>query len=145
MLDHAARTGEGGPAAGACGRRGLAPVTVDRLIRCCHLCVQLQRDGREFVSSREMGELLGCGPSQVRKDLSMLGKLGTRGYGYRLAGLLHALEDLLRGGPVTAVLIGTGALGAALLTRGDFARDGFRFVAAFDTDPGRAGTRCAGG
>lgn len=140
---HAAGKKAGRPRAGASRPRNLAPVTVDRLIRCHRLCVRLKRDGREFVSSREIGELLGCRPSLIRKDLSRLGKLGTRGYGYRVAELLAALEGLLGcKGPRNAVLIGAGALGAALLTHGGFARDGFRFVAAFDVDPDRVGTRC---
>ena len=129
----------------AFGRRDLAPVTVDRLIRCCRLCARLRDDGREFISSWELGELLGCRPSLIRKDFSRLGRLGTRGHGYRIAGLIDVLKDLLgRGGPVTAVLVGTGSLGAALLARGDRALNGFRFIAAFDFDPSRAGTRCDG-
>jgi redox-sensing transcriptional repressor len=140
---HAADTDDLEPRAR--GRCRLAPVTVDRLIRCCRLCAQIRDEGREFVSSREIGELLGCRPSLIRKDLARLGKLGTRGHGYRIAGVLRVLEGLLGGGgPVIAVIVGTGALGAALLTRGRFARDGFRFAAAFDTDPSRAGTRCDG-
>jgi redox-sensing transcriptional repressor len=123
----------------------LAPVTVDRLIRCRRLCVRLRRDGRQSISSRELGDLLGCTPSLIRKDFSSLGRLGTRGHGYRIAGLLAVLEELLgRGGPVTAVLVGAGAPGAVLSTRGGIVRDGLRFLAAFDFDPSRAGTRWDG-
>ena len=138
-------TEAGAPGTRACGPRHLAPVTIDRLVRCHRLCVRLQKEGRESVSSRELGELLGCRPSLIRKDFSRLGTLGTRGHGYRVAELLCAFEELLGGGePTNVVLIGTGVLGAALLTHGAFARDGFRFVAAFDFDPSRAGTRCDG-
>ncbi len=137
---HAADAGEWGIR--TCGRNRLALVTVERLIRCRRLCMQLQRDGREYVSSQELGKLLGCGPSAIRRDFAKLGKLGARGKGYRIARLIRLLEGLLGGGPVTAVLIGTAGLAASLLTRGGFARDLFRFVAAFDFDPGRAGARC---
>jgi redox-sensing transcriptional repressor len=140
---HAADMDEAGTTAHR--RRGVAPVTVGRLIRCHHLCTQLRRDGRERVSSGEIGHSLGCRPSLIRKDFSRVGKLGTRGHGYRIAGLLRVLEEFLGGGrPVAAVLVGTGALGAALLSRGGFARDGLRFLAAFDFDPSRAGARCDG-
>jgi len=138
-------TEAGAPDSRACGPRRPAPVTIDRLVRCHRLCVRLHEEGRESVSSRELGERLGCKPSLIRKDLSRLGTLGTRGHGYRVAGLLHAFEEFLGGGePTNAVLVGTGALGIALLTNGGFVRDGFRFVAAFDFDPSRAGTRCDG-
>lgn len=130
---------------GARDRYGLPPVTVDRLIRCCRLCMRLERDGREFTSSRELGELLGCKSSLIRRDFSRLGKLGTLGHGYRLAGLIHDLKEVLGiCGPVTAVLVGAGLLGAALLARGGGAYDGFRFLAAFDFDPSKAGTNCDG-
>jgi redox-sensing transcriptional repressor len=128
----------------AARRDRLAQVTADRLIRCRRICIRLRREGREFVSSRELGAILGNRPSLVRKNLSALGRLGTRGCGYRVEGLLRALDEFLGAGTTAAVLVGTGSAGAALLSGGGLARRGFRFVAAFDFDPARAGARCEG-
>lgn len=122
-------------------RRGLAPVTIDRLIRCYHLCTQLQDEGTEVAFSREIGGRLGCSPSIVRKDLARLGQLGTRGHGYRVAELKALLGHALGIGRArNAILIGAGGLGTALLNYSGFERQGFRFTAVFDADPEKIGT-----
>jgi redox-sensing transcriptional repressor len=101
--------------------------------------------GREFTSSQELGERLGCNPSQIRKDFSRIGRLGTRGSGYRVAELEGVLARLLgKGQSWNVVLVGAGNLGTALLSYGGFKRQGFRFVAVFDADPGKVGTMLGG-
>lgn len=126
-------------------QHSLPSVTVDRLVRCCRLCARLKAEGKEYTSSYEIGERLGCGPSQVRKDLSKLGRLGTRGSGYRVSELQEALGRVLgRGRSCNVVLVGAGNLGRALLRYGGFEQEGFRFVAVFDVDPGKVGTRLGG-
>ena len=126
---------------GTFNRRGLAPVTVGRLVRCYHLCAQLQDEGTEVTFSREIGQRLGCSPSLVRKDLSRLGRLGTRGSGYRVAELKTVLGQALGIGKArNAILVGGGGLGTALLNSWGFERQGFRFTAVFDADPKKIGT-----
>ncbi len=123
-------------------QHGLPSVTVDRLVRCHRLCVRLNAEGREFTSSQEIGERLGYSPSQVRKDFSRLGRLGTRGSGYRVGELQNVLGRVLgKGRSWNVVLVGAGNLGSALLTYGGFERQGFRFVAVFDADPDKVGTK----
>jgi len=120
-------------------------VTVDRLAHCHHLCAKLKAEGREFTSSQEIGHRLGYSPSQVRKDFARLGKLGTRGAGYRIDELQNVLRRILGKGRLwNVVLVGAGNLGRALVSYGGFQRQGFRFVAVFDADPSKVGTRLAG-
>jgi redox-sensing transcriptional repressor len=126
-------------------QRGLSSVAVDRLVRCHRLCVQLKAEGRESTSSQEIGESLGYGPSQVRRDLSRLGKLGTRGTGYRVDELEGVLGRTLgKGQSWNVVLVGAGDLGSALLKYGGFRHQGFRFVAVFDADAGKVGVKLGG-
>lgn len=126
-------------------RQGLPSVTVDRLVRCHRMCVRLKAEGREYTSSQELGERLGYSPSQVRKDFSKIGRLGTRGSGYRVAELQSVLSRLLgKGRSWDVILVGAGNLGTALLSYGGFQRQGFRFVAVFDADPAKVGSRLGG-
>jgi len=93
--------------------------------------------------SREIGERLGCSPAVVRKDFARLGKLGTRGNGYRVGELKAALGRALGIGRArSAILVGAGSLGRALLSRSGFERQCFRFAAVFDVDPKKVGTPC---
>lgn len=126
-------------------QRELPSVTVDRLVRCHRLCVRLKAEGREVASSKELGERLGCSASQVRKDLTWVGKLGRRGSGYWVSDLERVLGRLLgKGRPRKMVLVGAGNLGSALLTYPGFEQRGCRFVAAFDADPDKVGTKLGG-
>ena len=87
---------------------------------------------------------LGVGAALIRKDLSRFGRLGIRGTGYDLEHLGARLTTVLGASPrPNLALAGVGNLGSALLAYDGFRERGFRFVAAFDTDPLKIGTtRC---
>jgi redox-sensing transcriptional repressor len=126
-------------------RHDLAPVTVDRLLRVYDLCTELKAEGRRLVLSLEIAGRVGAGASQIRRDLSRLGRLGTRGSGYRVDELTAILERFLgRNVPRDMVLVGAGSLCAVLLGRGIPERPGLRFAAVFDTNPHMVGARCGG-
>lgn len=126
-------------------QRDLAPVTVDRLLRAYDLCVELQEEGRRFVLSHEIADRVGGSAAQVRRDLSRLGELGTRGRGYRLDGMTSVLKQFLgRNVSRDMVLVGAGSLCAVLLGDGIAERQGLRFSAVFDTNPDMVGARCGG-
>ncbi len=59
------------------------------------LASRLRSDGRDIVSSTEIAEQLGMGAAQVRRDLSTVGLLGTRGRGYPLDRLAEGLRARL--------------------------------------------------
>lgn len=105
----------------------------------------LVRDGRETTNSSQLGRLLGFSDAQVRKDLAYFGHFGHPGIGYRCDELIGAIKRILgtdRDWPV--VLVGTGNLGRALLGYRGFGHQGFRIVAAFDTDPAKVGSAIDG-
>lgn len=98
--------------------------------------------GQATIRSRELGHSLGLTDTQVRKDLGHIGHLGFPGVGYRIEDLIARLRFLsgTDRGWRTAV-VGVGNVGRALLSYDRFETEGFRIVAAFDSDPRKVGTR----
>ncbi len=98
-------------------------------------------DGRETINSSQLGQRLGFTDAQVRKDLAHFGHFGHPGIGYRCGELVQAIRSILGTDRQWHVaLAGVGNLGRALLGYRGFANQGFRIVAAFDTDPELVGT-----
>lgn len=80
--------------------------------------------------------MLGVTAAQVRKDLAYFGHFGHPGIGYRCDELIAEIRRILgtdRQWIVT--MVGVGNMGRALLRYKGFAEQGFRIVAAFDSDP----------
>ncbi len=100
----------------------------------------LVRDGQEAVSSSALGERLGFTDAQVRKDLTYFGHFGQPGIGYRCQELVAAIRKILgTDREWTVAMVGVGNLGRALLRYRGFQSQGFRIVAAFDSDPQKTG------
>src|SRR3989304_3467391 len=57
----------------------IPPVVIDRLPLYARALASLESQGREVVSSQEMGSLLNVTPAQIRKDLSYFGRFGKQG------------------------------------------------------------------
>jgi redox-sensing transcriptional repressor len=98
-------------------------------------------DGKETISSSQLGRQLGFTDAQVRKDLAHFGHFGHPGIGYRCQELISAIKIILGTDREWRVaLVGVGNLGRALLGYRGFVQQGFRIVAAFETDPEKVGT-----
>jgi redox-sensing transcriptional repressor len=126
----------------ASGARGRLPdSTVDRLPDYLRCLVSAQALRMPVVSSGQIAEMAGTNAAQVRKDLSYIGELGTRGTGYDVDGLIDHVSQVL--GLTKArniAIVGYGRLGSALQSYGGFMDRGFSVVAAFDSDPDLIGT-----
>ena len=97
-------------------------------------------EGVETVSSRKLGQSLGLNDTQVRKDLAHFGQFGRSGVGYEVTPLIRRLRKILGTDRVsTALLVGAGDFGRAVAAYPGFRSKGFELVAAFDSDPGKAG------
>ncbi len=99
---------------------------------------RLKANEIETVSSEALAKASGVKPTQLRKDLTYFGQLGTRGLGYNVSLLTDKLTEVLgtaRLQPV--VLIGVGHLGAALVRYRGFEKEGFEILAGFDQDVSR--------
>jgi redox-sensing transcriptional repressor len=120
-------------------------VVIDRLPVYARALSALERNGREVVSSQELGTQLGVTPAQIRKDLSYFGRFGKQGRGYNVRRLLEELHQILGlDRQWTMVVVGVGQLGRAVLSYGGFTPQGFQIVEAFDTDPLVVGQRISG-
>lgn len=107
--------------------------SIRRIARYFRLISELEADGVDFVSSRELGALLGCTPSQVRQDLSFFGRYGLQGYGYAVGLLYHDLVHIFGADRhFPAVVVGVGNIGSELLETRALQSCGYEVVAAFD-------------
>ena len=120
-------------------------VVIDRLPVYARALTTLEQEGREVVSSQELGFILGVTPAQIRKDLSYFGRFGKQGRGYTVVRLAQELRQILGlDRQWSMVLIGVGHLGQAILTYDGFQPQGFIIVDAFDVDPKVIGTKVGG-
>ena len=93
------------------------------------------------ISAKALGNALGFGEIQVRKDLSSVSDGGKPKLGYCTSELIRDIEVFLGYDNVNdAVLVGAGKLGKALLSYHGFRAYGLNIVAAFDSDSEVCGT-----
>jgi redox-sensing transcriptional repressor len=125
--------------------RKIPDETVRRLPVYLRGALHLSRSGAETTSSKELADLTGVEPWQIRKDFSYFGDFGTRGVGYSLGNLISRVNKILRlNTGHDAALVGVGNLGSALLAFPGFRAYGFEIAAAFDIDKRKIGRRKAG-
>ncbi len=106
---------------------------------------ELAENGIGRVSSFELGNMLGLTPSQIRQDFSCFGEFGQQGYGYNVQALRSQIATILgidRG--FSAILLGVGNIGRALMENFCFSDWGFSLKAAFDIKPELIGTEFHG-
>lgn len=116
---------------------------ISRLPRYYRYVSALREKGVQRVSSRTMAESMGLTASQIRQDFNCFGGFGQQGYGYQVEKLYQGLSVILGlNRERTAILVGAGNLGRALLKNFDFRGSGFRMLYAFDTDKKIVGCSC---
>jgi len=97
------------------------------------------------ISSGKLGRLMGITASQIRQDLSCFGEFGQQGYGYNVEVLLGEVAEILGiRRERSAIVIGAGNLGRAIIGKFPFEQYGFRLTAAYDLAAGIVGTEVAG-
>jgi redox-sensing transcriptional repressor len=120
-------------------------VVIDRLPIYARALTLLEDQGRDVVSSQELGTILGVTPAQIRKDLSYFGRFGKQGRGYNVRRLAQELRQILGlDRQWSMILVGVGHLGQAILTYDGFQPQGFIIVDAFDVDDSVVGTKVGG-
>lgn len=92
--------------------------------------------GVQRVSSTQISKELQIDSATIRRDLSYLGELGRKGYGYSVNYLFNFLREFLKHDRMTnVVVVGTGNLGRAILQYNYYRSRNTNIVAAFDNDP----------
>lgn len=118
---------------------------IRRLPRYLRKLDELTEKGVSRISSSELGQQLGLTASQIRQDFSCFGEFGQQGYGYNVTALRAQIATILgldRG--FSAVLVGVGNIGRALVDNFCFSSWGCHLCAAFDIDPRLIGTTMNG-
>jgi len=126
-------------------REKISNAVIRRLPRYYRHLDDLHYNGEVRISSGALGDSMGLTASQIRQDLSCFGEFGQQGYGYDVEKLRAALADILgMNNTYTAVIMGAGNLGRALIQNFYFAHYGFQLIAAFDVDTALVGTAMGG-
>ena len=112
-----------------------------RLSRYLQVLTQAKKQGRDSISSQEIGEYTHVNATQIRRDLSGFGKFGKRGVGYNIDFLISEIRKILRtSGQHNIALVGAGQLGQAIASSNIFGDHGFHISGVFDADPSKAGS-----
>ena len=126
-------------------RRTIPEATVARLPIYLRALMEAAENHETTISSERLAELGGVNAAKVRKDLSYLGSLGTRGVGYDVEFLVFEISrelGLTRDWGV--IIVGVGNLGHALANYKGFGARGFEVVGLVDNDPAKVGEVIAG-
>ena len=109
--------------------------TLGRLPLYLNYLKQIESSGVRSISATTIAKALSLGEVQVRKDLASVSGAGKPKVGYESSDLIKRLEDTLGSNSITsAVLVGAGKLGRALLDYNGFEEFGIKIVAAFDSN-----------
>lgn len=126
-------------------KQKVSNAVIRRLPRYYRHLTDLTKAGVLRISSSALGETMNLTASQIRQDLSCFGEFGQQGYGYNVESLRKEVAEIL--GMTrnhTAVILGVGNLGRALIENFHFDRYGVSLTAAFDVDPELVGREISG-
>lgn len=124
-------------------RDSIPKATIERLplyYRCLDKLAKFESE--EVVSSKELGGRLDIPSTQVRKDLSYYGEFGRRGVGYNVHDLKKSVGKILGVDKCwSAVVMGAGNLGRALVNYGGFNKIGMNITHVLDVDLDKIGNK----
>lgn len=116
-------------------KQKVSNAVIRRLPRYYRHLTDLSKAGVPRISSSALGTAMNLTASQIRQDLSCFGEFGQQGYGYNVESLRNEVAEILgMSREHTAVILGVGNLGRALIENFSFQRCGFQLTAAFDVD-----------
>lgn len=126
-------------------KQKVSSAVIRRLPRYYRHLTDLYLAGVVRISSSALGKAMRLTASQIRQDLSCFGEFGQQGYGYNVESLREEIADILgMDQRHTAVILGVGNLGRALMENFHFDRSGFTLTAAFDVSPDLIGQTVSG-
>ena len=113
----------------------ITKATLGRLPRYHEYLRKIFEEDVQMISATKIAKELSLGEVQVRKDLSVVCGKGKPKLGYRTYDLMKSIESCLGQSQLTsAVLVGAGKLGKALMEYDEFEKYGVQILAAFDSN-----------
>ena len=98
--------------------------------------LNLHSEGKYFIYSHQLAEILHLTPEQVRNDLMLLGYSTSARKGYDIQLLIDSISNFIGiDQSVRIALIGIGNLGTAIIGYISCNRTNHKIIAAFDKDP----------
>ncbi|MBN1525897.1 MAG: redox-sensing transcriptional repressor Rex [Spirochaetales bacterium] len=122
----------------------VSPFVVERLTKYyMYLRMISSSTTGQWISSKEIAAALELTSSTVRQDISYLSEYkGISKRGYHINDLVSTLEAVIGiSTPCSAVIIGAGNFGRALLLHQEFRKQGFVITSIFDANPQLIGTK----
>lgn len=117
-------------------RPQVSEAVIRRMPRYYRYLGELLQKGVLRISSGELSALMGVTSSQIRQDFNCFGGFGQQGYGYNLRYLYSQISEILGvSDHYTAVILGVGNLGRALIGSPMFSKRNVTVVGVFDKDP----------
>jgi redox-sensing transcriptional repressor len=109
--------------------------TVERLVLYRRLLDGLVGQKIESVHSQKIADMAYNSAAQVRRDLMVVGCMGSPAHGYSVQELITRIDGLFeRTGPQKVALVGLGKLGRAILAFLGLRQSRLRVTVAFDSD-----------
>ncbi|MBR4761350.1 MAG: redox-sensing transcriptional repressor Rex, partial [Clostridia bacterium] len=111
----------------------ISSLVIHRMPRYYRFLGDLQDEGVTKISSRELAARMNLTASQIRQDFNCFGGFGQQGYGYNVNMLRDEIARILGlDRPQTAILIGVGNIGRAVVKNVNFESKGFTLIGMFD-------------
>lgn len=121
-------------------RENVSMAVIRRMPKYYRYLNELQQAGIQKISSRALAEQMGLTASQIRQDFNCFGGFGQQGYGYNVETLREKVAAIIGiDRKHSAVILGVGNIGRALIRNFNFEQCGFRLLAAFDSSDSIAG------
>lgn len=118
---------------------------IRRLPRYYRFLSELNDQNIDKISSTKLAQIMNVTASQVRQDLNCFGGFGQQGYGYSVSQLKEEIKNILGlNNDYKAILIGAGNLGKAVAMHMNFEKLGFEFIACFDSNEQKVGSKLNG-
>lgn len=111
----------------------ISKAVIKRLPRYRRYLRELQKNGVEKISSKDLSQLIGYTASQIRQDLNNFGGFGQQGYGYSVDYLYDEIGNILGlNRKYKMVIVGYGRIGQAMTSYISKNELNFHIVGIFD-------------
>ena len=123
----------------------VSEAVIRRLPKYYRYLKEMEKNGVQRISSKELSNRMGLTASQIRQDFNCFGGFGQQGYGYHVSDLCGEIRKILGlDKNYNVIIVGAGNLGQALANYVGFEKEGFNIKAMFDVNPRLVGLSIRG-